>query len=192
MKRLKQGSFTGLCLLAAMIIVVVGMIVYYEVRFTAYCHKEVSISQEKILEEMPEIAITEIDESLLKSLWQCEPVKQAMEDAEEAGTTFFPEENPNLQKVVAPFETDTLKVFEVHVQVYKEGIWILCNMRDGTERSISFYSDLNGSYEKAIYLYKGIGADRHVDTFYSNRDGELSKHVNQRMWFSWFPERLFS
>ena len=79
MKRLKQVAFTGLCLLAAMIIVVVGIIAYYETRFTSYRHQEVSISQEKILEEMPEIAITEMDESLLKSLWQCEPVKRMLD-----------------------------------------------------------------------------------------------------------------
>ena len=76
---MKKKLFIAVCVL---FLAAIGVLAYFETHFRVYESKEVSISDEKILQEMPDIALTDADMALKETLFSTPEVIEALESGE--------------------------------------------------------------------------------------------------------------
>ncbi|MBQ6948443.1 MAG: hypothetical protein IJN41_02040 [Firmicutes bacterium] len=75
------------------ILVIAGFCLYMETHFSMSTVVDVGLSEEKILREMPEIAITENDLAMAEELFAAPEVQEAFADLEESGELGRPVSN---------------------------------------------------------------------------------------------------
>jgi len=174
-----------LLLFGIVLLILAGVIAYFEIHFAHFVVEQVSISEEKALKEIPEIAFTEEDESLLRevitlpevqAVLGTEEVLQISEEARAALERFIPEG-------VTEWDIYYIGTLHNNVNLY---------LRYGERKTVQYLvnEDLS-SYEKAIGIYrKTLRGWTDVDGIYSNLNGEYTKYVEKRQWFHWLDEKF--
>lgn len=181
--------------IAAILLLVVfgasGALLYAEYRFGVSQSVECDLSAEEILAEMPSIAISEEDISMMKELLESEEIAEGFLLAEEGNSLYiFPQDvSENLLMDWIPEGFD-VRYLSVSVGYGKSHVTIifLNERKQGIE--YSFDSDFEylhktiGIYGKTIHGYQDI------TTTYANLNNDvITKWEEKRLWFGWLTNK---
>ena len=187
MKRIKK-------LMVSLVLVVLALgasFLYVEAHFGGYRATKCDISTEEILSEMPDVAITDEEISMMKALLESEEIAAAFLLAEEnaRGMYDFPvEEAESLlaQWIPEGFAVGYLSAV-VHLETDEKRVDLAFFAEGKQHIYYGFDLDLDDSYKIISVYKKGIFGDRLTFT-YHNWNGEITKWKEKRMWFRWLTE----
>ncbi len=169
-----------LYVIGILLLAVIGVLAYFETHFTCYESKEVRISDERILKEMPDIALTDADLALGETILSNPEVMEAMEAGE---IVSLPDTvAKRLAKGYLPEDVELFDCFVWENAVYFEYF-------ETPEKKVMltyFQDNVYGPY-KDIALYRGDD----LKAIYGNRDGDLKKYKDVRRWFAYFRDRMW-
>lgn len=170
--------------LAGLLLLVLGVLAYFEMHFSATEMKAASLSQESILAEMPEIALSDADFVLGKRLLADRRVQEAL--AKEENVSLDKETVSQLLK-----EYPTEEATQISVDITQNVVYVFLGM--GETKSIYLSFSVNEEYGSiktiGLYLRKLDGTVSNT-AVYENNNGSLKKYVPQRRWFAYFRDRM--
>ena len=143
----------------------------------------VKLSTEQILKEMPSIAFTEEETTMVKELLATQEMAEAfiLASNNENGAYIFPVSDA--EKLLSEFTPEGYEVLEL--AVFNKCIYVSLLSREKTTIYYSFDSNFE-YHEKTIGIYgKDLFGKRIVRAIYSNINGEITKHKEKRLWFEW-------
>ena len=163
---------------------VIGVMVYYETHFTCYESKEVPISDERILKEMPDIALTDADLALGETILSDPEVIEAMRSGEIVSLPDALAEQ--LAEGYLPEDTEMFSFC-----VLGDALYVDYFETPEKRVMLAFFKEDAYGPQKTIALYNVRGDDQSLRICYSNDRGELSKIKESRRWFSYFRDRMW-
>lgn len=168
----------------ALLLAAIGVLAYYETHFTCYESKEVPISDEKILKEMPDIALTDADLALGETILSTPEVIEAMRSGEIVSLPDALAEQ--LAEGYLPEDAEMFSFGFLGNAVYFDYF-------ETPEKRVmlAFFKDDAYGPQKTIALYSVKGDDQSLRVCYSNDRGELSKIKESRRWFAYFRDRMW-
>jgi len=178
-------------LIAAVILLLIGVEVRMEARYS--CEELVLKSEnlDAIFSEFPEVEITEKDRALFEELSYCDGVKDLLDGGENG--FLFAEEDPDVKAVAAPYlgmeSVDSLTVnvvFQENGEITKALNW------GETGKEIFWIQETGNGAEKEYYKICSFGRFPGGRTLYENWNNERAhKSVTQRRWFAWLRDRMW-
>jgi hypothetical protein len=170
------------CIFALLVIAAVTVVAYYEIHFDTDEVVTVNISEEKILKEMPDIALTETDYAFGERVLADPAVISAMEKGESRD---LPEET------VAELFADYLPEGAVSQGIAVHQKIVYCGYLQNEKQSVWLTFFQNGEYGpyKTITVYRGNGKTFNVT--YENQAGKLQKLKMSHRWFAYLRDRVW-
>ena len=178
---MKKKLFIAVCVL---FLAAIGVLAYFETHFRVYESKEVSISDEKILQEMPDIALTDADMALEETLFSTPEVIEALESGESMS---LPEDLA--AQLAEGYLLDGAELFDLSVS--ENAVYVDYFETPEKRVILVFFQDDAYGPQKTIALYRIKGDDLSFRVCYSNDRGELSKVKKSRRWFAYFRDRMW-
>lgn len=183
---MKQKKKLWLLLLAAVLIIgIVSWIAYMEIHHGGSALVRVRMTEDEILEEMPELAITEQDEALQQAVLAMPQVQNALAAANQAGADAhaleisLPEAQAALDTFLPGGHT---KIVELCVMNSSS---IYLTVLHSPEQRTSWHFD-DGTIHKTIAVYHvHEGEPSDLKASYSNDHDGIHKDVLNHLWFSW-------
>ena len=184
---MKKKLFIAVC---ALFLAVIGGLVYVETHFGVYESKEISVSDEDILKEMPDLALTDADMALKERLLSAPEVIEALE----SGETMSPGETISLPDYLAEqlaegYLPENAEMFSFGV-IFKNVVYVDYYETPEKRVILEFFQDDAYGPRKTIALYKDRG-DRPLQFLYINDQGGFSKLKETRRWFAYFRDRMW-
>lgn len=179
----------GFVVLLAAGLVLAGYILYMETHFATFTAVDTGLSEEKILREMPEIAIREQDLALETYILS---LSQVQERLARTGTDGFGEvktEPVPLKEAKALLSDWTDEGWQATEIAVSQGtfVYVSFSKEDGTANvHYAFFAD--GSYppQKSIGVYgRTLFQDHACKAIYENINGEITKMKHKQVWFAW-------
>lgn len=163
-----------------LLLVVIGVLTYYEIYFTCYELKEVRISDEKILAEMPDIVLTDADLDLGEKLFSTPQVIEAMGSGE-----IVPLPDALAKQLAEGYLPEDAEMFDFGVL----GDAVYFNYFETPEKRVmlSYFQDNTYGPYKDIALYR----EENLKAIYENQNGDLKKYKDVRRWFAYFRDRMW-
>lgn len=176
MKRLLFGVGVPLLLIVAVVVA------YYEIHFDTDEAVSVNISEEKILKEMPDIALSETDYAFGEQVLADPEVVSAMEKGESVALS---------EETVAELFADYLPRDAVSQGISVVQRSVYCSYLQNKEKSVGLIFVQDGEYGpyKTITVYPGIG--KTVNAVYENKAGKLQKLKLRHRWFAYLRDRMW-
>lgn len=182
-----------LAVLLAIGLVIGGYCVYMETHFTCTTTVPVNITDAQILEEMPDIAVSERDEALLQAILAILEIQDWLRETE--GQAFTPAHIRSLapQNYLDQFEEylpeDYTKIRELAVV---QGNNIYLNVLCSEQKAIQYQFFADGRYptRKTIGVYRSPLSDTRpkLTAIYENSNGVVTKAVEKHLWFAWLHQ----
>ncbi len=172
-------------LIAAAMLILIGVEVCMEARYSCHELSQVKISDEKILKEMPDIVLTDADAALGERVLSAPRVAEALGIKE--GVDLAKDEAALLFWDYLPEDTGPKSICAFQNSV-------ICEYLEGENKRIvlTFFQDHEYGPYKTIGLYSGGDAPRReCRVIYENQAGELKKMRVQRRWFAWLRDRMW-
>lgn len=184
---MKKKLLIAVCVL---FLAATGVLAYFETHFGVYESKEISISDEDILKEMPDLALTDADMALKEMLFSAPEVIEALE----SGETMSPGETISLPDYLAEqlaegYLPENAEMFSFGV-IFKNVVYVDYYETPEKRVILEFFQDDAYGPRKIIALY-GDSDDRPLQFRYINDRGELSKMKESRRWFAYFRDRMW-
>ena len=167
-----------------------GVLILHEMRSATYTMVEEDTSEERVLAEIPELAITETDREILSALEESPSVQAAVAGGEQF-IDLPPSEHEDIHAILSEF------LDEERYQFSDAGV----TAQSGEVTSLYydiFYQERNvriivmgldtGNLNKVITVYDGDPEEELSMVIYENDNGALRKMKKQRMWFYDFYE----
>ena len=170
------------------VLVLVGFCIYMECKFSTIKMVKSEMTQEKILKECPEIAITEEDLALEEFILGLPEVQMMIKQSKENGS-YVSVSNEKAFELLAGWIEEGWTMIELG---YADNTVYLFWIKDG-EKILSYNYSVDGrnSMEKSIGIYqKHQNGTTSFDTLYENINGSIKKIVFKRQWFYWATELL--
>lgn len=166
------------------VLLVVGVLAYFETHFTCYEYKEIQISDEKILKEMPDIALTDADLALGETLLSTPEVIETMEAGEIVSLP-----DALAEQLADGYLPEDLELFDI--SVLENAVYFDYFETPKKRVMLAFFKDDAYGPQKSIALYRDRGDDSSLRFVYSNDRGKLSKIKESRRWFAYFRDRMW-
>ena len=170
-------------MLLVIFLVLVGAVAFLESRSGAVTLAPIAASNQQILREMPDIALTEEDMKMVQELLAAQPIQAALSaaSAQEKGTYDFPRQDA--EKLLKAYTPEGFEVLELTVL---NGLVCVGFQKDGARR-IQYVFDANAQHlEKYIALYgKTLEGTPKLKAIYQNTNGTLTKQKEKHLWFQW-------
>lgn len=171
------------CVLIGIFLLVLLCSFYMEFRFGTTTVVPQGISPERILKEMPDIAVTSEEMSMAKALSQTREMEDAFLQAEISENDIFEfsmADAENLLQTYIPRGWNVLELTVLPKSVYLE-------FSKGEEQSVYYVFDPTGEiHEKTIGLYgRNLFGNRTVKAIFCNQNGQITKLKEKRLWFEW-------
>lgn len=165
-----------LYVIGILFLAVVGVLAYFETHFTCYELKEVRISDERILKEMPYIALTDADLALGEAIL-------SNPEAMEAGE-IVPLPDALAERLAKGCLPEDIELFDCSIG--EDAVYFEYFETPEKRVMLTYFQDnVYGPY-KDIALYQGDD----LKAIYGNRDGDLKKYKDVRRWFAYFRDRM--
>lgn len=178
---IKKKLFIAVCVL---FLATIGVLAYFETHFRVYESKEVSISDERILKEMPDIALTDADMALKETLFSTPEVIEALESGESMS---LPDDLA--AQLAEGYLPENAEMFSLGV-VFENAVYFDYYETPEKRVILEFFQDDAYGPRKTITLYRDSN-DRPLQFLYINDRGELSKVKESRRWFAYFRDRMW-
>ena len=172
-----------------LLLIAAGFFLYQETHFTMSTMEDTGFSKEKILREMPEIAITEQDLAMAEELFAAPEVEEAFLSLEKSGELGCSVSNAEL--LLADWIPEGFAVMELAVSDHKS-LYVSFFKKDESQ-SIYYSFSADDAYppQKTIGIYGRTLFQKHdCKTIYQNLNGEISKLKEKHIWFAWLKEDL--
>lgn len=174
-----------LSLLAVLILGMISWIAYMEIHYGSSTLVPVRMTEEEILEELPELAMTEQDEALHQAVLSMPQVQRALAETKQPGAdadTLVISHSEAQTALNAFLPDDYTEIFELSVM---DGASIYLSVLHGPkQRTIWHFYD--GTISKTIGVYRVHEGDQpDLKTIYSNNSDGIQKEVWKHLWFSW-------
>jgi len=173
---------------AVVLLIAAGCCLYMETHFTMSTMVETGLSEEKILREMPDIAITEQDLTMVEELFAAQEVQEAFAALEQSGELGRPVSNAEF--LLADWIPQGYEILELAVSDHKS-LYVSFVKEDEQSIYYTFFAD--GSYppQKSIGIYgKTLFHENDCKAIYQNLNGEITKLKYRHIWFAWLTEDL--
>lgn len=169
-----------------------GVLISHEVRSATYTMVGEDISEERVLAEIPELAITETDREILSALGESPSVQAAVAGGEQF-IDLPPAEHEDIQSILSEFLDEERYRFSDAGVIAQSG------------EATSLYYDIfdqernvrimvmgldTGNQQKTIAVYDGDPEEELSMVIYANDNGACQKMTEQRMWFYDFYETV--
>ena len=168
----------------------VGYSAYMEVQLGTTTFVPSDLTGEEILEEMPDIAITEEDMAMMRELLESEVIAEAFLLAEEEKNGYYAVpwvEDAGLEDPCIPeeFEVSSVSV-SVGSGIAEKSVLVVYRSVSEPFWLIYYWFDPDFEHlQKTIHIRgEDFFGDIHVVT-YDNLNGELTKWEDKRIWFDW-------
>lgn len=168
----------------ALLVVLCGFCLYMEVHFSTTAYVAVEMSQEELLSEMPEAALTPEDDALRDALLALPEVQQGLDDTRLDGAV------ADLWKA-SPQRPAWLPAGRAVSHLTAMGgnqVFLSLSFDDEPSRLVDycFYTAADTPTEKVVSLYERTADNQQtLKALYANHLGTLTKSVPRRQWFSW-------
>ena len=167
---------------------VVGSLLYVEAHFTAHTGVLSDMSEEEILTEMPDIAISQADLAMMEELLDSDEIAEAFVLAAETENGIYEIPTDKSNELLAGWIPDGFEVWTLSVatgSIFGGDIVELNFLNDGKQRiGYRFGPDFEMP-NKFIGLYKKDFLGAQVVTVYDNTKGKITKTESKRIWFDW-------
>ena len=173
------------CILLAVMAVAVGYVSYMESHFGTTAFVPVSTSAEQIRSEMPGIVFTEEDTAMVKGLLTTPELAEAFSLASESPDGFYSVPLRDAEAWLADYipEGCELSVFTVE-RDHRVILGFLT--RDNRCIEYTFDSELQSLHKSIGFFEIDSSGTRQIKSAqYWNRNGELTKYKEKRIWFDW-------
>jgi len=171
------------------ILVLAGFCLYMETHFSMSTVVDVGLSEEKILREMPEIAITEDDLAMAEELFAAPEVQEAFAALEESGELGRPVSNADF--LLADWTPEGFAIMELAVSDH-QSLYVSFLKEDETQ-SVYYIFFEDGVYppQKSIGVYgRTLFQDDACKAIYQNSNGEITKMKHKHIWFYWLTGEM--
>jgi len=170
-------------LIAAVILILIGVEVCMEARYSCQELSQVKISDEKLLREMPDVALTDADAALGERVLSAPRVMEAL--GTEKGVDLAEDEAALLFGNYLPEDAGP-----GHISIFRNSV--ICDYleKENKRVGLTFFQDHEYGPYKTIALYSG-GDEPQCKVIYENQAGELKKMKVQRRWFAWLRDRMW-
>ena len=165
-------------LLLVLALAIGGWFAYMENRHASFTLVPAQLTAEEILEELPELAITEADEALQQAVLAMPEMQRGLE------RTSIQELSLSAARAALDefLPADYTQIFELSVT---RGTTVYLSVRHGPTKRTS-WSFFDGTISKNIGLYGAAGEPApEVKAIYSNDLNGIQKLTSKRLWFSW-------
>ncbi len=177
--------------IAAVILLLIGVEVCMEARFP--CEEIVlkSESLDAIFSEYPEAEIMEKDRAVFEELCCCDGVKDLLDGGKNG--FLFAVEDPDVRTVAEPYlGTERVDSLTVNVVFQKNGEVTKALNWGETGEEIFWIQETGSVAEKEYYKVCSFGSFPGGRTIYENWNNERArKSVTQRRWFAWLRDRMW-
>lgn len=174
-------------------LVIGGYCVYMETHFTFSVSTLVNITDAQILEEMPDIAVSERDEALQQAILAIPGIQDGLRET--AGQAFTPVHVRSLapKNYLDQFDKylpeDWTKIRDLTVSHWNNiTLEILCS----EQKAIIYQFFADGRYptHKTIGVYRSPLSDTRPEltAIYETSGGVLTKAVDKHLWFAWLHQ----
>ena len=177
-------------LIWGIVLFLVGFCIYMECKNPTVRMEKSKMTQEKILKECPEIAISEEDLALEKLILDLPEVKNMIEQSSVDKKLIWVS-NAEVVPLLSGWIEDGWSHLELACE---QDVVYLLWIKDG-EKMLSYDFTVDSSYpmQKRIGTYeKHFNGTTSVDVIYENVDGVIVKNVCKRQWFYWVNELLIN
>lgn len=168
-------------LLSAVLLLAAGYCIYQEVHFTSEAIVPADMNASEILEELPDIALTEHDKALRQALLALPQVRQGLDETR-LGAPGALYEIPSSSVIgqLAPYLPEEQEQLELYVSMGKR---IALSYFCGDVKTIIETTE-DGSMIKSIAIYE----QGDCKALYTNDNGTLQKLISKRIWFAWLRQ----
>ena len=173
-------------LIVILILVLLGVEVVMETRYSCNEIFITSTNTEKILRRTPAVAITEEDKALMAELLAVPSVQALVERGEDGDV--FAKENPEVKNIAEKYlGEESAGSLNVSALFFEDGYEVFLGWRDGKR---IFYFQMKPEGDGAEY-YK-IYSPKPGKTSYENWDNERAqKSEVHRRWFAWLRDGMW-
>lgn len=168
------------------VLVLVGFCVYMESKHSTFRMVKSEMTQEKVVEEYPEIAITQDDLELENYVLELPEVQTMVKQSKESGS-YISLSNEKALELLAGWIDDRWTM--IYLGCEDNTVYLFCVKAE--DKLLTYNFSVDGSYpiQKTIGIYqKQLNETASVDTLYENVNGIIEKHVFKRQWFYWVNE----
>jgi len=180
--------------LGIVILALAGYCLYMETHFTMSTLADTGLSEEKILREMPEIAIREQDFDLEAHVLSLSRVQEMLartktEDPDDLKTEFIPLEEA--ASLLSDWVEEGWKVTELAV-LRGNSVSVCFSKEDGTKSIYyAFFIEDSIPMQKTIGVYgRTLFQDDACKAVYQNLNGEITKMKHKHLWFYWLTGEI--
>ena len=167
-----------------------GVLISHEMRSATYTMVEEDTSEERVLAEIPELAITETDREILSALEESPSVQAAVAGGEQF-IDLPPSEHEDIHAILSEFlDEERYQFSDAGVTAQSGEVTSLYYDIFDQERNVRIIvMGLDtGNLNKVITVYDGDPEEELSMVIYENDNGALRKMKKQRMWFYDFYE----
>ena len=171
-----------------LILILIGFCAYMESKYALTRIVKVEVMQEKVLEEYPEIAITQDDLELEKYILGLPEVQMMIDQAKKEGS-YVSVIKEEASALLSGWIEDGWTMLEFGCT--DDTVYLFWGKTG--DKHISYNFSVDGSYpiQKTIGIYhRHLNGDTSVDVIYGNANGIVEKNVVKRLWFHWVNELL--
>lgn len=173
--------------LTVLLLVLLGVEVCMELRYSCNEISVTSTDTEKILRRMPEVSITEEDRNLMEELLAVPSVQALVESGEDG--TVFAKEDPAVKDAAGKYlGEESAGDLNVNAVSYEDGFAVYLSWIDEEEHIFCLQKKLEGDGEEYYKLY----SPKRGKISYDNWDNERAqKYEVHRRWFAWLRDGMW-
>lgn len=173
-------------LIVMLILVLLGVEVVMETRYSCDEISITSTNTEKILRRTPEVSITEEDKALMAELMELSSVKELLKSGESG--TVFAKEDPGVKSTAGKYlGEESAEDLNVNASFYEDGHVVYLGWIDEEEQIFCFQMKPEGDGAEYYKLY----VPKRGRT-YENWDNERAqKSEVHRRWFAWLRDGMW-
>lgn len=174
---------------AVVLLAAVLFCLYMETHFTMSTMVDTGLSEEKILQEKPDIAITEQDFAMAEALFAAPEVQEAFSARKESGELGCPVSNAEV--LLSDWTPEGYEILELAVSDH-QSLYVSFLKKDEAQ-SIYYVFFEDGAYppQKSIGIYgRTLFHKDDCKAIYQNLNGEITKMKHKHIWFAWLTEDI--
>lgn len=183
-----------LIVLAVVLLIAAGYFLYMETHFTMSTMVDTGLSEEKILREMPEIAIGEQDLTLKAYVLSLPQVQERLARTKTNGSDEVRMEPVPLEEVKELLSDWTEEGWQATEIAVSRGllVYVSFSKEDGTSNiHYAFSADQNHPPQKSIGVYgRTLFHENDCKAIYQNLNGEITKLKHKHIWFAWLTGEI--
>lgn len=175
-----------ICILLLMVCIAAGYILYNEIAYGVTTMIPVKMTEKEVLQEIPELVLTEQDSIMYKKLLATTEIEEAIVLSAESENGMYVVPLNSAKKLLfgyipEGYELSALEVSKtfVYITFLKEG-----------EQSIIYGCNLDsGNLQKTIGIYgKNHYGEIINKSAYVNNNGECTKYKEKHLWLKWIKD----